>query len=94
MKIIIYLKILLTYITDVEIFFRTRELIQKVLTSMDTVKQWYTETFEEDLKLKLWLFRVPQYELSYLIRPANHTEFFNAMVQLVAHNFNIHNIIT
>ena len=92
MKIIIYLKFLLTYITDAEIFFRRKELVQKVLRSMDTVNEWYTETLE-DLKLKIWLYRVPQHEISVLIRPANHAEFFTAFVHIVVNNFNVHNII-
>ena len=79
MKIIIYLKFLLTYITDEEIFFRRNELVQKVLRSMDTVNEWYTETLE-DLKLKIWLYRVPQHEISFVIRPANHAKFFTAFV--------------
>lgn len=92
MKIIIYLKFLLTYITDAEIFLRRKELVEKVLRSMDTVNEWYTETLE-DLKLKIWLYRVPQHEISFVIRPADHAEFFNAFSQIVGHNYNVDSII-
>ena len=51
---------------------------QKVLRSMDMVNEWYTETLE-DLKLKIWLYQVPQHEISVLIRPANHAEFLHCI---------------